>query len=317
MNKALESAEDAILRYQYAIKEHDDLLAEKCYNEILKHYNPFDYRNVWWRKYGWLYNFDEEEFDTDYKIKFIQCICKFSPKNNKQNINNYFFKACENMYGTIINRRNTNKRNIKQKCPICLKYAQNISSHIKDNHYELAWDNVLSIGMSEKNFKDGCPFCPNYLPIKKIQSENIDEIKKHLSKFHPGMIFEKFKELFPNFYIGNDHLSLFSELDSDNEGFYDIINEKNSIRDSENSIGLSYFINLEKDEIENIIIEYIFDVKVSTLNSGINYRKLNNWLKNKRDSCKYSNTTVSKKQYEEAINSLQNKITMSGLDDEF
>lgn len=319
-----------ILNYQKARDSNDDLSIQYYYDEILKYYNPMNFKNVWWKKYGWIYDFDSDEFDGDYRAKFIDCINKYIPSSKtgkKITLNNYFYSAIEKMYAGIVIKVNTAKRNPSQVCPICSKITSNISSHVREEHKDIVWSKLIELGMNEeKGFVGGCPFCPKHLPKKKCDSNDKNDIVNHISKYHSTILFDQFKDMFPHMYIGNNHIKNMSEYNLVDNDDFDIIDfiENNSSNNYINNFdimsnlskseSMANFVNSEKTELENLIIEFIFDSRIKNIDGGtMNHRQLNNWLNKKRDQSNSTDLRVSKKDFDYAIRMLKDKMLSSGL----
>ena len=251
-----QNAEEAIEKYQEAKNSNNFSEAEIWYEEILTHYNPINYRNVWWRKYGWLYNFETNDFNSDYIIKFIDCLNKFKSKDSKgnyRNINNYFFSAIKNMYSAMIYNINKSDNNPKIRCPACGKIIKNAYLHIKEEHNDILWEKITELGISEQSFEKGCPICPHYLPRKQCKTTDKNKILDHVLKIHSSLLFEKFKELYPGNYLECKDIINISDLTSlseDEQDFLEFIENKNEISDMSKSVSVENFISSDKTEIE-------------------------------------------------------------------
>lgn len=320
---------DSIIeKYQYARDNNDDSSLQYYYDEILKYYNPFDFKNVWWKKYAWIYDFEQDEFDGDYRAKFIDCINKYCPNNSsskKITLNNYFYSAIEKMYAGMVIKINTAKRNPSQICPICGEITSNISSHIREFHKDIVWDKLIELGMNEeKGFIGGCTFCPKHLPRKKCDTSDKKQIIDHISKYHSTILFDRFKEMFPHMYIGNNHVKNISEYNfTDNEDF-DVIDfiEANSNSTQEYDIlsnvgkseSLANFVNSDKTDLENKIIEFIFDSKIKNIDGGsMTHRQINNWMEKNKGASESDTPKISKKDFDIAIRTLKDKMISSGM----
>lgn len=321
--------DDAIAAYQRAREDNDEVSLQVAYNNIIKFYNPNSFKNVWWKKYGWLYDFDKDDFNADYYAKFIECLNKFSSETKagkKMTLNNYFYSAAERMYGIIIKSINTAKRNPSQICPMCSKETANISSHIRECHKDIVWNGIVDLGFDEKSFVAGCPFCPKHLKVKKCATDIKEQIIQHVAKVHSTILFDSFKDIYPEFYLGNNHVRSITEFNYKDDEYYDIIEQSSSLEDSEchmisdvdKSISLEHFINTNKTELEDQIVEFILDAKVRSISGGImNHRRLNAWrVKQHLESGGDPNDLpekIDKKTFSEAIRKLQDKMITSGM----
>ncbi len=318
------SAEESVVCYQNSRKRNDDIESEAFYEEIIFHYDPLDYYNVWWKKYAWLYNFDQDVFKSDYLFCFIKSINCFKTKENLKSggveikgqgtLNNYFYKTLQQHYSNEIKHQNAAKRNPTQICPICSKKTSPLSSHILLDHVEQLTDKKLyELGITTSSFDEGCPLCPKHLPRKRCKINGLDEQKKknkiyeHIANFHSSLVLEQFKEDYPNYFISNDHTKCVSEYQKDQSEEYINLTEDYTQNDGEisainfhNSEAFNYFIDIEMSEDERQIVEYILSSDVKTVANG-----------------KLTNTKVGlpKKRFIAAMKNIKDRMSCVGLDD--
>jgi hypothetical protein len=309
--------EDAIFNYQKAIENNFESQIEKYYSEIVTFYNPNSFKNYWWKKYGWIYDFEESVFNSDYRFCFMKAISNYKTKDILKNygknitgsgsIANYFRMVLQKHFSGIIKGRNIAKRNPFQNCPICYGKFSPLSTHILNKHAEkFISEKFAELNITEKDFINGCPFCPKMVPNRVCKTQDINEINEHIVKYHSSFILEKFKEAYPNIYIANDHTKTFSDYVSDETSEFDIlennINTDLKSKDIEiiNKNAFVDFMQMDFTPEEKKIITYIMNVKnIKNIDDG----KLNS-----------SSIRMSRKKFNQALDSIKIKMKNVGLE---
>jgi len=264
--------EEAIIRYQDATRANDNIRMSDLYGEICRLYQPMSYAASWFRKYGHLYD-TKEDFQQDYLRIFCNTLNAWLPPQDRKTpryggkgyFQNFFWGSLSHHYTNLVKSENSGKRNITTKCPICHEWCNPLSSHLREKHEELLWEQLSVYGRPVEELTD-CPFCKSYKTPKQIPCEHqtngtcrscqkaavTESIKRHLLSKHSGYLFERFHELFPS------HITLSSKPVSahmvDDEGEETTVYES---RASDNRLDALLACNL--NEVQQKIIERILN----------------------------------------------------------
>lgn len=308
-----QNLESCILKYQKSLSTTNKQLIEKCYKEICKIYPPLMHMQEWWNQYHYLYD-SHEDFESDYIKIFCNVLSNWKPRSSRKisryngtgEFKNYFIGALQHNYINLVKADNAGKRNPSQKCPICEKWANPLSTHILNNHQDLMWKYLEEKNIFLSNLYR-CPFCKTHKMPKSyncfenchnikvggceecIIRKRIDLIKRHLISKHSGMLFQRFNDLYPNYQtVSPRALSVYiSEEDSSDES--------------------CYYDNLKDDnKLENLLM-----MDMSKVESAIINNALNGSSNLKYDSKTY-NCTID--EFNNAIESIKNKMAIFGLE---
>jgi len=260
-----------ILKYQKALKSGDRFEVNDSYTKVCQIYEPFNYANYWWRKYGHLYE-EREDFDQEYLRIFCRVLSEWRPRENrgasryggKGYFQNFFYGSLAHHFSNIVKRLSSNKRNIASRCPLCEQWCNTLSTHLREHHASLLWEHLESAGRSVEEMKS-CPFCKSYKAPKTIEcphsetpcdvcakKANVEHIKKHLMSKHSTYLFEKFHDMFP------DCLTLSSKPMSVN--YHDDENEETSLYDVvESGDNFESLMALNLSEIQQKIITKVLN----------------------------------------------------------
>ena len=267
-----ENLELAILKYQRSLFTSNKQLIEKCYREVCKIYPPLLHMQEWYSQYHYLYD-SHEDFESDYIKIFCNVLSNWKPRSNRKKsryngsgeFKNYFIGALQHNYINLVKADNAGKRNPSQKCPICEKWVNPLSTHILNHHQHLMWDY-----MREQKYKfeklDRCPLCKTHKMPRSyvcyddcfsnvdggcescIRRKKIEIIKKHLISKHSTILFQRFNDKYPSYQtVSPRALSVYMSEDSDAEEncYYDQIEDENII---------DKFMMLDMTDLENLII---------------------------------------------------------------
>lgn len=307
------SLEAAILRYQKSLLTANKQLIERCYREICRIYPPLTHMQEWWNQYHYLYD-SHEDFESDYIKIFCNVLSNWQPRSKRKvsryngtgEFKNYFIGALQHNYINLVKADNAGKRNPSQKCPICEKWVNPLSTHILNCHQDIMWN-----WMKEQKYDftqlDRCPLCKTHkMPrtyncsdecenqveggcLDCIQNKKIEIIKKHLISKHSTILFQRFNELYPNHQtVSPRALSVYMSEDNDSEEncYYDQIKDDNLIEK---------FMMLEMSDLESKIIN----------------NALNGPSSIKFDSKLYN---CSMDEFNCAVESIKNKMVLVGLE---
>lgn len=307
------SLEAAILRYQKSLLTTNKQLIERCYREICRIYPPLTHMQEWWNQYHYLYD-SHEDFESDYIKIFCNVLSNWQPRSKRKvsryngtgEFKNYFIGALQHNYINLVKADNAGKRNPSQKCPICEKWVNPLSTHILNCHQDIMWN-----WMKEQKYDftqlDRCPLCKTHkMPrtyncsdecenqveggcLDCIQNKKIEIIKKHLISKHSTILFQRFNELYPNHQtVSPRALSVYMSEDNDSEEncYYDQIKDDNLIEK---------FMMLEMSDLESKIIN----------------NALNGPSSIKFDSKLYN---CSMDEFNCAVESIKNKMVLVGLE---
>lgn len=307
------SLEAAILRYQKSLLTTNKQLIERCYREICRIYPPLTHMQEWWNQYHYLYD-SHEDFESDYIKIFCNVLSNWQPRSKRKvsryngtgEFKNYFIGALQHNYINLVKADNAGKRNPSQKCPICEKWVNPLSTHILNCHQDIMW-NWMKEQKYDFTLLDRCPLCKTHKMPRTyncyedcenqidggcyncIQNKKIEIIKKHLISKHSTILFQRFNELYPNHQtVSPRALSVYMSEDNDSEEncYYDQIKDDNLIEK---------FMMLEMSDLESKIIN----------------NALNGPSSIKFDSKLYN---CSMDEFNCAVESIKNKMVLVGLE---
>ena len=308
-----ENLESAILRYQNSLLTSNKQFIEKCYRDVCRLYPPLMHMQEWWNQYHYLYD-SHEDFESDYIKIFCNVLSNWKPRSKRKisryngtgEFKNYFIGALQHNYINLVKADNAGKRNPSQKCPICEKWVNPLSTHILHNHQNLLWDYLENKGYVFENLTK-CPFCKSHkMPRSFICYEDcgekidngcddckkrktIEVIKKHLISKHSSLLFQIFNEKYPNHQtVSPRALSVYMNEDNENDEncYYDQIKDENRIDN---------LLMMDMDKIESKILN-------NALN-GVSVIKY--------DSKLYD---CSLEEFNSAMDSIKSKMSLFGLE---
>jgi hypothetical protein len=309
-----ENLESAILKYQEALLSGNKWRIDRNYKEVCKLYPPYLHMQEWWNQYHYLYD-SQEDFASDYIKIFCNVLSNWKPRNTRKvsryggsgEFKNYFIGALQHNYINLVKADNAGKRNPSQKCPICEKWVNPLSTHILVHHHHILWDHLKSTGIILEDL-ERCSFCKSHkMPRSYECLENCENkkdgsceecmiiqrtaiIRKHILSKHSSMLFQKFNELYPDYQtVSPRALSVYMSEEDDNEDvcYYDSLKDDNKINN---------LMNLSLDEVENKIIATI----------------LNGSSKLKYDSKLYGCTAS---EFNKAVENIKTKMSLIGIEE--
>ena len=309
-----ENLEIAILKYQEALLSGNKWRIDRQYKEVCKLYPPYLHMQEWWNQYHYLYD-SQEDFASDYIKIFCNVLSNWKPRNTRKvsryggsgEFKNYFIGALQHNYINLVKADNAGKRNPSQKCPICEKWVNPLSTHILVHHHHILWDHLKYTGIILEDL-ERCSFCKSHkMPRSYECLENCENkkdgscekcmiiqrtaiIRKHILSKHSSMLFQKFNELYPDYQtVSPRALSVYMSEEDDNENicYYDSIKDENKINN---------LMNLSLDEVENKIISTI----------------LNGSSKLKYDSKLYG---CSASEFNKAVENIKTKMSLIGIEE--
>jgi hypothetical protein len=309
-----ENLETAILKYQEALLSGNKWRIDRQYKEVCKLYPPYLHMQEWWNQYHYLYD-SQEDFASDYIKIFCNVLSNWKPRNTRKvsryggsgEFKNYFIGALQHNYINLVKADNAGKRNPSQKCPICEKWVNPLSTHILVHHHHILWDHLKNTGIILEEL-ERCSFCKShkmprsyecdeYCETKKdggceicIVKKRTEIIRKHILSKHSSMLFQKFNELYPDYQtVSPRALSVYMSEEDDNEDicYYDSLKDENKINN---------LMNLSLDEVENKIISTI----------------LNGSSKLKYDSKLYG---CSASEFNKAVENIKTKMSLIGIEE--
>lgn len=273
--------EQKILLYQEAINHNNKTTVDNIYKDICKLYPAMNFMHIWFKKYYYLYD-TQEDFSSDYLRIFCTALKTWKPKHLRResrfggsgHFKNYFWGCLQNNYINMVKAENSGKRSISSKCPICEIWCTSLSTHLMQNHDDLLWDNIKRMGFNLSTMLR-CPFCQNYkFSGKKL--EQVDHailtkrLKRHILSMHSNYLFEEFKNQYPNcnnFSSKPTSVNVGNKDEDNNElSLYDIA-EKDSKIENLYASGLSY--------IQERIINSIFNGKNEEMAVSYDYKLYN------------------------------------------
>ena len=309
-----ENLEKAILKYQEALLSGNKWRIDRNYKEVCKLYPPYLHMQEWWNQYHYLYD-SQEDFASDYIKIFCNVLSNWKPRNTRKvsryggsgEFKNYFIGALQHNYINLVKADNAGKRNPSQKCPICEKWVNPLSTHILVHHHHILWDHLLNTGVVLEEL-ERCNFCKSHKMPRSYECDETCEtkkdggcetcivkkrtaiIKKHILSKHSSMLFQKFNELYPDYQtVSPRALSVYMSEEDDNEDvcYYDSLKDDNKINN---------LMNLDLDEVENKIIATI----------------LNGSSKLKYDSKLYGCTAS---EFNKAVENIKTKMSLIGIEE--
>ena len=312
--KNQENLEKSILRYQDSLLTGNKWKIDRSYKEVCKLYPPYLHMQEWWNQYHYLYD-SQEDFASDYIKIFCNVLSNWKPRNTRKisryggsgEFKNYFIGALQHNYINLVKADNAGKRNPSQKCPICEKWVNPLSTHILIHHHHILWDHLKNTGIILEDL-ERCPFCKNHkMPRsydcseectskedgaceKCITEKRTAVIKKHILSKHSSMLFQKFNELYPDYQtVSPRALSVYMSEEDDSEDvcYYDNIKYSNKVND---------LLNLSMSDVETKIINNI----------------LNGSSKLKFDSKLYNCTAI---EFNNAVENIKSKLSIVGLEE--
>ena len=296
-----------------SLTTNNNQLIDRCYKDICKLYPPLMHMQEWWNQYHYLYD-SQEDFQQDYIRIFCNVLAAWKPRGARKQsrydgtgeFKNYFIGALQHNYINLVKADNAGKRNPSQKCPICEKWVNPLSTHILVHHHHILWDHLKNTGIILVEL-ERCSFCKSHkMPRSYECLEECEDkkdgscekcmiiqrtaiIKKHILSKHSSMLFQKFNELYPDYQtVSPRALSVYmsEEDDGDDVCYYDSLKNDNKIQD---------FLNLEMNDVESKIINNI----------------LNGNLKIKYDPKLYH---CSISEFNIAVENIKNKMCLAGIE---
>lgn len=312
-----ETLESAILKYQKSLITNNKSLIDKCYKEVCRLYPPLLHMQEWYNQYHYLYD-SLDDFQIEYIKIFCNVLSNWKPRaarkksryNGTGEFKNYFIGALQHNYINLVKKDNAAKRNPSQKCPMCEKWVNPLSTHLLKNHRNLLW-NYLREQKYLIHKLERCPFCKKHKMPRSYEClesckkkriggcyqcklrQRIAIIKKHLLSHHSSMLFNKFNEMYPYHQtVSPRALSVYlPESDDDEENcYYDQLKDENKI---------SKFMEFDMTDLESRIIE-------KALSSPIKNKHINLEFDAKLYNC-------SVEEFFGAIESIKNKMSLIGI----
>jgi hypothetical protein len=144
-----ENIEQAILDYQNALRVKNQISINRAYKKVCSLYSPHSHMQEWYGQYHYLYD-SFEDFSQDYIRIFCNVLSNWKPRNARKKsrydgsgeFKNYFIGALQHNFINLVKADNAGKRNPSQKCPICDKWVNPLSTHILNHHKDLLWDHL-------------------------------------------------------------------------------------------------------------------------------------------------------------------------------
>ena len=307
-----ENLEHAILKYQKSLSTNNNQLIDKYYKEVCKLYPPLMHMQEWWNQYHYLYD-SQEDFTQDYIRIFCNVLSNWKPRGVRKKsrydgsgeFKNYFIGALQHNYINLVKADNAGKRNPSQKCPICEKWVNPLSTHILNHHGHILWDHLEATNIKIAEISH-CPFCKSHKMPRTFEclencenqkaggcetcrkSITIAALKKHFLSKHSTMLFQKFNELYPNYQtISPRAMSVYMAEEEDDENcYYDHVEDTNKLDD---------------------LMKYsMTDLEFKIINFALNGTK-----DIKYDSKLYN---CSLDEFQEALENIKNKMALVGLE---
>jgi hypothetical protein len=272
-NYSQEKLELAILEYQESLKTGNKYAIDKAYKNVCRIYSPTAHMQEWYNQYHYLYD-SHEDFAQDYIRVFCNVLSNWKPRNARKKsrydgsgeFKNYFIGALQHNFINLVKSDNAGKRNPSQKCPICDKWVNPLSTHILNHHQNILWEHLDSINV-DLSVITHCPFCKSHKMPKTFEClescENkepggcktcadhyrLSAIKKHFLSKHSSLLFQKFNILYPNYQtVSPRALSVYMAEDEEGEQncYYDHIQDENKV---------SNLLQIEMSDLENKILK--------------------------------------------------------------
>jgi hypothetical protein len=260
-----------ITKYQKAMQDDNRFDVNDFFKKICEIYEPSNYANYWWRKYGHLYE-ERDDFDQEYMRIFCRVLNEWRPREvrgesrygGKGYFQNFFYGSLSHHFTNMVKSLSSNKRNVATRCPICEQWCNTLSTHLREHHAHLLWEHLELCGKSVEDMIT-CPFCKSYKSPKNIacshssqpcedcwQTANVENIKKHLMSKHSNYLFERFHDMYPT------HSTLSSKPMSIH--FHDDENEESSLYDVvESNDNFNNLLSLELSGIQQKMISKVLN----------------------------------------------------------
>jgi len=255
-NYSQEKLELAILEYQESLKVGNKYAIDRGYKNVCRIYSPTAHMQEWYNQYHYLYD-SHEDFAQDYIRVFCNVLSNWKPRNARKisrydgsgEFKNYFIGALQHNFINLVKSDNAGKRNPSQKCPICEKWVNPLSTHILNHHQNILWEHLESINV-DLSVITHCPFCKSHKMPKTFECletcldkepggckvcanyYRLTAIKKHFLSKHSSLLFQKFNILYPNYQtVSPRALSVYMAEDEDGEQncYYDHIKDENKV----------------------------------------------------------------------------------------
>ncbi len=311
-----ERLEGAILNYQKILATGNARLIDSAYKNVCRLYPPLMHLQEWYQQYHYLYD-SQEDFQQDYIRIFCNVLSAWKPRNvRKQSrydgtgeFKNYFIGALQHNYINLVKADNAGKRNPSCRCPICDKWVNPLSTHLRTHHVDLLWDQLSINGFDIEKLKN-CPYCKSHKLPRQYECLAVEgdicnganegcencraaainkAIKKHMLSKHSSLLFQRFNEVHPNYQtVSPRAMSVYTTEDEEGDEacYYDKIQDNNSV---------NKLLSLDLNEIENKII-------TNVLNGSINL---------KFDASLYN---CSIEEFNSAMDGLRDKMSLIGLE---
>ena len=284
----------AIIRYQNALIEKDKQSMNDSYKKICEIYKPQLYLQTWFKKYGWLYD-SMDDFTQEYLDVFCKVLKEWKPKeqrgksryNGQGHFKNYFWGSLSHRFSNAVKKDSAAKRNISSMCPLCSEYVNVLSTHLIENHHSILWDKLSELGVNANTIIT-CPCCKSF-KVKKNDLTANEQVRHHLLKSHTNLIFEKFKDDYPDHVTISPRItSIFIESDNDDDNIclYDVTPKSNN--------KLDYLLQQNLSDIQVKIVEKI-------LNGSTNIKKY------------YLELQCSEDEFNDALDGLKDALMISGI----
>ncbi len=311
-----ERLEGAILNYQKILATGNVRMIDNAYKNVCRLYPPLMHLQEWYQQYHYLYD-SQEDFQQDYIRIFCNVLSAWKPRGvRKQSrydgtgeFKNYFIGALQHNYINLVKADNAGKRNPSCRCPICDKWVNPLSTHLRTHHVNLLWEQLSINGFDIEKIKN-CPYCKSHKLPRTYEClsvegevcngtnegcENCREaainkaIKKHMLSKHSSLLFQRFNEIHPNYQtVSPRAMSVYTTEDEEGDEacYYDKIQDSNSV---------NKLLSLNLNEIENKIIKNV-------LNGSVNL---------KFDASLYN---CSVEEFNIAMDGLRDKMSLIGLE---
>jgi hypothetical protein len=307
--------ETLILKYQKTLETQNTRLIDRAYKDICNVYPPQAHMTEWQNQYYYLYD-SAEDFTQDYLRIFCNVLAAWKPRGSRKKsrydgsgeFKNYFIGALQHNYINLVKADNAGKRNPVQKCPICEKWVNPLSTHLRNHHIFLLWEQLLNLG-HDINHLESCPVCkafkiPKTYPCLINKGENCSgtndhaeckkvgldlALRKHMLSKHSSLLFNRFNEVYPNYQtVSPRALSVYTAEDEDGEEgcYYDKISDSNNMNN---------LLLMDLSHVEHLIMN----------------NALNGISKIKFDTNIYDCTID---EFNKALDSLKNKMSLVGLE---
>jgi hypothetical protein len=219
---------------------------------------------------------------------------------------NYFIGALQNHYSNLVKANNAGKRNIGCRCPICDTWVSSLSTHLRNHHVELLWEQMTIFGYDVHSMTE-CPFCKSHKAPQQAQCDCHEEgacggardscrfkaaneaLKRHLLSKHSTFLFQRFAELYPDYHtVKPKEVSMWTAEDEEGEEscYYDTTPGDNRIE---------HLMSCDLSPLESAILNQVLNGS-----SSITYRP--------------NVYNCSEEEFEDALNALRDKMTLVGFE---